>query len=86
MLTLQSHHVKLCLQVLVNQGLAPEAVDEEVQAMLAGAERLRFYDDSVNAVLVASATAEISSLREQLAAQAAQVADLGAQLSDMQQR
>ena len=86
MLALQSHNGLLCLQVLVNQGLAPEAVDEEVQAMLAGAERLRFYDDSVNAVLVASATAEISSLREQLVAQAAQVADLGAQLRDMQQR
>lgn len=72
--------------MLVNQGLAPEAVDEEVQAMLAGAEKMRFYDDSVNAVLVTSATAEISSLREQLAAQAAQIADLGAQLRDMQQR
>ncbi len=72
--------------MLVNQGVAPEAVDEEVQAMLAGAEKMRFYDDSVNAVLVASATAEISSLREQLAAQAAQIADLGAQLRDMQQR
>ena len=54
--------------------------------MLAGAEKMRFYDDSVNAVLVASATAEISSLREQLAAQAAQMAELGAQLRDMQQR
>ena len=72
--------------MLVNQGLAPEAVDEEVQAMLAGAEKMRFYDDSVNAVLGTSATAEISSLREQLAAQAAQIADLGAQLRDMQQR
>ena len=86
MLTPQPHSARPCLQVLVNQGLVPEAVDEEVQAMLAGAEKMRFYDDSVNSVLVASATAEISSLREQLAAQAAQIGDLGAQLREMQQR
>lgn len=64
------------MQVLLSRGVSEDDLETELEEKLLDIDRMRTYDEGVNAVLVASAADEIASLRAQIYHQADEIEQL----------
>lgn len=64
------------VQVLLAKGISEDDLETELEEKLLDIDRMRFHDEGVNSVLVASAADEIASLRSQIDQQATEIVQL----------